>query len=559
MSGATTSRVEKQRVFRLRDVPLYALLTLLNLAAVILVFGYWIGAASWSWQTPAYLLLTGSVLLPLAMFESRWVVLPLMSRPKHMTASPGRRVAVATTFVPGLEDLAMLRRTVSALVAMDYPHATWVLDEGDDPEVRRLCHSLGARHFSRKHIDRYQQTSGPFAARTKHGNYNAWLDAIAYGQYDIVSGFDPDHVPDRRFLTRVLGYFNDPDVGYVQAPQVYYNQRASFVARGAAEESYAYYSSVQMSAYALGVPVVTGCHNTHRVRALRDVGGFAAHEADDLLITILYRVARWGGVYVPERLAAGLAPADLDSYLTQQRRWARSVLDVKLRILPRLAKGLSLRERVFVFLHGLYYLHGLGSALGAALLAFMLLTGRSPAVFSVATGGRVGALWLVLWLGHLYRQRFFLDPSRERGVHWRAAILRVAKWPHVLMAIGDVVGGPNRGYALTRKVRATRRHYSGAWPQLIVGGLIGTAWAVGQARGVPLSRAIIVGAVCVLASSALVVFSDLRGFPPPYNDDLARQELGSDAHSLEASAGPLLAAEGLTRPAAGHPQADGAT
>ena len=112
-----------------------------------------------------------------------------------------------------------------------------------------------------------------------------------------------------------------------------------------------------MTAYALGYPIVVGSHNTHRTAALRDVGGFAPHDADDLLITILYRAAGWRGVYVPLRLAAGITPVDWGGYLTQQRRWARSVIDVKLRLLPKLGGRLLIRERLTSFMQGLYYLN----------------------------------------------------------------------------------------------------------------------------------------------------------------------------------------------------------
>src|SRR5207302_7238529 len=139
------------------------------------------------------------------------------------------------------------------------------------------------------------------------------------------------------FLSQVLGYFNDPTIGYVQTPQAYYNQHASFIARGAAEEPYGYYSSVQMASYGLGYPIVIGCHNTHRMAALKDVGGFAPHDADDLLITLLYRSRRWNGVYVPRILARGLAPVDWGAYLDQQRRWARSLLDLKIRSYPKVS------------------------------------------------------------------------------------------------------------------------------------------------------------------------------------------------------------------------------
>src|SRR5919206_567306 len=67
-----------------------------------------------------------------------WFLLLLMRRPRPIPARAGWKVGVATTFVPGAESLEMLEETVRALVAMEYPHETWVLDEGDEPQVRAL-------------------------------------------------------------------------------------------------------------------------------------------------------------------------------------------------------------------------------------------------------------------------------------------------------------------------------------------------------------------------------------------------------------------------------------
>ena len=49
----------------------------------------------------------------------------------------------------------------------------------------------------------------------------------------------------------------------------------------------------------------------------------------------------------------------------------------------------------------------------------------------------------------LFRQRFFLRPS-ERGLHWRAGLLRAAKWPVVLLAshaVNDTAGATFLGVA----------------------------------------------------------------------------------------------------------------
>ena len=458
-------------------------------------------------------------LVALAGFGARWASLPLMRVPEPLEPAPDVRVGVATTFVPGLEPVAMLRRTVEALVAMDVPHDTWVLDEGDDDEVRALCAELGARHFSRRSVPRYQQAAGSFEARTKHGNYNAWLDAVGFDTYDVVVGFDPDHIPRRTFLARTLGYLRDDDVGYVQAPQLYYNQTASFVAQGAAEETYSYYSSIQMAAFGLGYPIVTGCHNVHRTVALREVGGFAAHEADDLLVTVLYRAAGWRGVYVPEALAAGVTPVDWPGYLLQQRRWARSVLDVKLRVFPRVAGRLPFVERIVSAVHGLHYLYALGTAAGVGYVAVALATGWAPTI-----ADRLGSIALVpavLFSANLLRQRWYLDRRREWGIHARAAVLRFAKWPFVLLALGDAIRGGTRGYATTPKVRRPQtRPLRRAHGPVVA--LLAAAAAVGVAGDRAPGGAVALAASVLLGMSILVIALEQAAAPPdPYDDALA--------------------------------------
>ncbi len=153
-----------------------------------------------------------------------------------------------------------------------------------------------------------------------------------------------------------------------------------------------------MTNYALGYPIITGCHNAHRVTALKQVGGFASHAADDLLITVNYRICGWKGVYLPKILAKGLTPVDWSGFLIQQRRWARSVLDIKFWIYPKVARKLSFKERVANFVHGLYYLQSISIGLQIALLAYMLSTGSTPTVFSFSTIPRLIPVAIILLL-----------------------------------------------------------------------------------------------------------------------------------------------------------------
>ena len=516
----TPYRVGDDRLFRRWDHPVFAVLTVAHLAAIVWAVRGWMASGALGQHTAIAAVLALPLVMGFAMYESRWLTLPLMRRPRHRPPAAGWRVGVATTFVPGAEPIEMLEQTVTALVAMSYPHETWVLDEGDSAEVRRLCARLGARHYSRKGQPEHLTARGRFAARTKHGNYNAWLDDVGDDRYDIVVNFDPDHIPVPEFLDRTLGYFDDPGVGYVQAAQVYYNQDATWIARGAAEETYAYYSAIQMSSYALGYPIVTGCHTANRVDALRQVGGFAPHEADDLLVTVYYRAAGWRGVYVPETLAEGIVPVDWPGYLTQQRRWARSVIDVKLRWFPKVAGKLRPIERMVGWLHGLYYLHGLGTALAVVMLCGLLATGTAPLVLSSTALAKIAAVALALQACELYRQRFFLNRRREWGVHWRGGLLRFAKWPTVLVALGDALRVGSLPYSTTMKVKGTTRRWALA-PHVFAAAAVAVAWVIGTARGVLDDPVLQVAAGVFIAMSLGLAATELRDPPEFYDSDLA--------------------------------------
>jgi cellulose synthase (UDP-forming) len=445
----------------------------------------------------------------------------MMKKPKPMLARKDWRVGVATTFVPGVESFEMLKRTLSALVAINYPHDTWVLDEGDDDRVKSLCDRVGAYHFSRKNLSQYQTENGTYKARTKYGNYNVWLSEIGFRKYDIITGFDPDHVPDPSFLDNALGYFNDPSVGYVQAPQAYYNQNASFIARGAAEETYDYYSCFQMAIYSMDYPVVVGCHNTHRVSALKHVGGFAPHDADDLLITLLYRSSGWKGVYLPKILAKGLTPVDWSGYLTQQFRWAQSVLDIKFRVFSKMAGSLSVKTRFIGLLHGLHYVqNGFFGFLMVCLLEYLLITGVTPEFLSYLTLKKLLILMAVLQLSGLYKQRFFLDWERERGLHWRASLLQVAKWPYIFMGFINTLINRKRPYALTRKVKTESKRYMLLGPHLMIVATLAVAWITGLVFGHAMHPLVLALTVVIGLLSICLMWTETFDFPEPYEERL---------------------------------------
>jgi cellulose synthase/poly-beta-1,6-N-acetylglucosamine synthase-like glycosyltransferase len=252
------------------------------------------------------------------------------------------------------------------------------------------------------------------------------------------------------------------------------------------------------------------------------VGGFSAHDADDLLLTLRYRASGWDGVYVPKILARGLTPVDWPGYLRQQRRWARSVLDIKCRLYSSFAKNLSLKSRVISSLHGLNYLHRSIVILAALVLTgISLASGITPAVLSWATVEKLAVLYVVLQAAEFYRQRFYLDPRDEWGFHWRVGLLQYAKWPWFMMALLDVLAGRRMPYVITNKIKADSPPRMLLTPNLMIITFLLGAWLVGWSLGSAAHPLVYIVAATFIIGSLILIWTEFWGFPAPYSKELA--------------------------------------
>src|SRR6185437_16832226 len=99
-----------------------------------------------------------------------------MRTPETLPAPPHLRVALITLCVPDHESLDIIELQLQALMKVDYPHDSWILDEGNSAGVRSLAAKTGVHYFTRNGVPRFNQPGPPFKAKTKAGNVNAWLD-----------------------------------------------------------------------------------------------------------------------------------------------------------------------------------------------------------------------------------------------------------------------------------------------------------------------------------------------------------------------------------------------
>ena len=340
---------------------------------------WWLGhaseSASWLYWTQSVTLLYQTTVLP----WFYWVYVRKMRRPIEVQARPRMRVALITLCVPSSESIIVIGRQLEALRQVSYPHDSWVLDEGGSAEVRALAERCGVNYFSRHGIARWNEDQPPFQRSTKAGNVNAWLDHVAElgRDYEVFVQLDIDHRPRADYLDRVLGYFRDHEVAWVQAPSVCGNLD-NWAARGLAEQDMIFQGPLQMGFYgATRTPFVVGSHTSYRTAAIREIGGFQPTRAEDHLDTVVLAAHGYRGVFVPDLIAIGDGPHDFATYLRQQFAWAYSMIEIFFRHTPRLIRRYSPGQALqFLVCQSWYTLWSLSLGLLWSLPAIALFTHR---------------------------------------------------------------------------------------------------------------------------------------------------------------------------------------
>ncbi|MEU6917586.1 glycosyltransferase family 2 protein [Streptomyces olindensis] len=258
--------------------------------------------------------------------------------PVPVVPEPGTRVAFLTTYVPGKEPLSMVRATLEGATRIHHtgPLDVWLLDEGDDDRAKALCAELGVRHFTRLGVPEWNRSEGVHKARTKHGNYNAWI-AMHGDAYDFFASVDTDHVPLPGFLERMMGYFRDPDVAFVVGPQVYGNYHNP-VTKAAESQQFLFHALIQRAGNRYRAPMFVGTNNVVRISAVKQIGGLYDSITEDMATGFEIHRHRnpatgrhWCSVYTPDVLAVGEGPASWTDFFTQQLRWSRGTYETLLK------------------------------------------------------------------------------------------------------------------------------------------------------------------------------------------------------------------------------------
>lgn len=436
---------------------------------------FWLAAAVFFWQwwlrpshiieVPRYALITVAILWVYAL-QLYFLTVFLMARESSAEVPlPGDlRVAMIVTKTPS-EPFAVLRGTLTAMLAQDYPHDTWLADEDPAPETIAWCRAHGVRISSRKGVEAYHQKVWPRRTRCKEGNLAYFYDHWGYENYDVVSQLDADHVPQPGYLRQILQPFSDPGVGYVTAPSICSaNATQSWAARTRLHVEAAFHGVLQLGYTGVLAPMCIGSHYAVRTRALQEIGGLGPELAEDHSTSMLMNAGGWRGVHAIDAIAIGDGPASLADLAMQEFQWSRSLLTILLTYTPRYLARLPARLKfLFVFCQLWYALF----ALTTALLYFVPI---SAIVFDIRfanvtypafVGHAIPAMAVMTLIAFMLKWDGFFRPRDALVISWEKALFVCLQWPWVFwgctMAVLDRITGRFVDFRITPKGEAAGR------------------------------------------------------------------------------------------------------
>lgn len=291
----------------------------------------------------------------------------------RLRAAPAASLPSVDIFIPTYnEPFEVVEKTIVGALAIDYPNArVWVLDDGRRAWLKAFCDAKGAGYITRDNN-----------AHAKAGNIN---HALTLTDAEYVAVFDADFIPQRNFLMRTLGFFEDPSVGIVQVPHAFYNHdplQANLALRKTLpDDQRFFFEAIMPSRDGWDAAFCCGSNSITRRAAIRSVGDAlpTGSITEDMLLSMA--LLRQGFVtrYLCERLAFGLAPESIKAFFVQRQRWARGALQILYLPEGPFGRGLRLMHRI-LFMPTHWLSQSLMSIMSVVTPLVFLWTGLAPLV-----------------------------------------------------------------------------------------------------------------------------------------------------------------------------------
>ncbi|TNE30637.1 MAG: glycosyltransferase [Alphaproteobacteria bacterium] len=387
-----------------------------------------------------------------------WLAINLLSLLHFAPRSspPVEKGLAVDVYIPTYnEPVSLVRRTAIAALRITYPHETWILDDGNRPEMREMAEELGCRYIARS------ENKG-----AKAGNLN---HAMKESKGDFIAVFDADFIAAPSFLDRTLGYFTDPKLAFVQTPQEFYNfDSYQHLGDGRANDLWSehslFFHAQQRGRDMHNAAMFCGSCAVLRRTALDDVGGFAeATVTEDMHTSTLLHAKGWSSVYHPETLSAGLAPHDAISFQRQRIRWAEGAMQI-----ARL-EGLFAGRMNLTPLQRMAYLLHVGNYIEGPRHVFLYIASAVTLVFYISPIKVSFAEWSLFYIPFLLVGLLaYKEFSRGYTKVIKNEIFNMARCPALVRAFPALFSKKHIDFKVTPKVRKKPLPFLFPWFILVI-------------------------------------------------------------------------------------------
>ncbi|MFK7991949.1 MAG: glycosyltransferase [Sandaracinaceae bacterium] len=243
-----------------------------------------------------------------------------------------------TVQLPMFNELYVAERLIESITSLEYPKdklEIQVLDDSTDETVQiasAKVEELVERGFDATYVHRTDRTG------YKAGALEAGLK-VATGDYLLV--FDADFVPTPTIIKDLIHHFTDEKVGMVQARWGHLNRNYSMLTRVQSMMLDGHFVVEHIARNRSGRFFnFNGTAGMWRKSTIVDAGGWQ-HDTltEDMDLSFRAQLRGWRFVYVPDALAPAEIPCEMNSFKTQQFRWAKGSAQTAKKLLPIVLKA----------------------------------------------------------------------------------------------------------------------------------------------------------------------------------------------------------------------------
>jgi len=283
-----------------------------------------------------------------------WLVYLYYKNRGKKTTEPAARfedLPRVTVQLPIFNEQYVVERLLDAVTKLDYPREKLdiqLLDDSTDETVE----------VARALVERYAALGHPvhYLHRDNRQGYKAGAleEGLKTAKGEFVAIFDADFVPPPDFLLKCIHHFTDPKIGMVQTRWTHINRNYSFLTEVEAILLDGHFVLEHSGRARSGVFFnFNGTAGMWRRAAIDEAGGWQ-HDTltEDTDLSYRAQLKGWKFLYLQDVECPAELPVEMTAFKTQQARWAKGLIQVSKKILPKVfASDASRHVKVEAWYH----------------------------------------------------------------------------------------------------------------------------------------------------------------------------------------------------------------